>query len=159
MPFSGENYSNFTATVVTKFVLTLWWIFTHLVMQLWIFFMETWTFLLYLSTGYCLVFLPQLLAFRLDSSVVFWRNHSHFRENISGSAELLANISHSFLRWINVLLFLILHNVRMNSYHLSSYVYCIGPNNNPLFASIATVARDLSSIKLYASVTMLTEKG
>ena len=155
MPFSGENYSNFTATVVTKFVLTLWWIFTHLVMQLWIFFILFFN----LSTGYCLVFLPQLLAFGLGSSVVFWHNHSHFWENISGSAELLANISHSFLRWINVLLFLILRNVSMNTYHLSSYVCCTCPGTNLLFASIATAVRGLSSTKLYASVTMLTEKG
>ncbi|KAF7137885.1 hypothetical protein RHSIM_Rhsim07G0010100 [Rhododendron simsii] len=73
--------------------------------------------LVHLSTGFCLIFLSQLLAIRLDCSVVFWHNHSRFGEIISGSLELLAIISHSSLCWINLLLYII-------CCYQSSFVFC-----------------------------------
>lgn len=65
----------------------------------------------FLSTGFFFIFLFQLLAFRMDSSVVFKRNYSHFWEDIFGSWKFLANICNSFFYWVGLLLCVIFCHV------------------------------------------------
>ncbi len=66
-----------------------------------------------LSTGF-IIFLFQLLAFRMDSSFVFRRNYAYFRKDISGSWKFLANIFHSFLHWVRLLLCVIFCHVSIS---------------------------------------------